>query len=66
MEQSKMLGFQIRTLSNMLGRYMWNHGHCRMMENVTGSNGWILGYLAHNEGRDIFQRDLEEEFSVRR
>ena len=36
------------------------------VESVTGTNGWIIGYLADNQGRDIFQRDLEEEFSVRR
>lgn len=66
MEQLDTIGFQVRTLSNMIGRYLWSHGHCREMENITGPNGWILGYLARNRDRDIFQRDLEEHFSVRR
>ena len=35
-------------------------------EAISGSNGWILGYLVQNDGRDVFQRDLEEEFHVRR
>ena len=27
---------------------------------------FIIGYLAKNEGKDVFQKDLEEVFSVRR
>ena len=27
---------------------------------------WVIGYLSEHEGKDVFQRDLEEEFSVRR
>lgn len=29
-------------------------------------NGWVIVYLAHNSDRDVFQRDLEERFNVRR
>lgn len=60
------IGVQIRILSNMIFRYLWSHGRSKEVEKITSSNGWILGYLAHNKNRDIFQRDLEEKFSVRR
>lgn len=66
MEQLKTIGFQVHMLSNMLARYLCGRTQCAMMENITGSGGWILGYLARNSEREIFQRDLEEKFSIRR
>lgn len=35
-------------------------------DRMTANNGWILGYLAANRSRDVFGRDLEEEFSITR
>lgn len=36
------------------------------MDNVTGTNGRIIGFLYHNRDRDVFQKDIEEKFSYRR
>ena len=33
---------------------------------VTIMHGWIIGYLSHNSDHDIFQRDIEIRFSLRR
>ena len=33
---------------------------------VTGSNGWIIGYLWDNKEKDLFQKDLESEFHITR
>lgn len=37
-----------------------------MVESITGTNGWIIGYLDHNSHRDVYQRDLEESFGITR
>lgn len=37
-----------------------------MDDNVTRNNGWILNYLAHHSDRDIYQRDIENDFCIRR
>ena len=66
MEYKKSIGFEIRVLSNLCRREMDRSSSIQYVESVTGTNGWIIGYLAENQDRDIFQRDLEEEFSVRR
>jgi len=29
-------------------------------------HGWVIHYLVENRDRDVFQRDLEEQFTVRR
>ena len=33
---------------------------------ITIMHGWIIAYLYHNRDRDIFQRDIEIRFSIRR
>ena len=35
-------------------------------DEVTRKNGWIIGYLADNRDKDIFQKDIENKFSIRR
>lgn len=36
------------------------------LEGMTGKNGWIIGYLHHNQGRPVYQKDLEKAFNVTR
>ena len=36
-----------------------------MDDNVTRNNGWILNYLAHHSDRDIYQKDIENDFCIR-
>lgn len=36
------------------------------IDHITGMNGWILGYLADHEDREIYQRDLERELCISR
>ena len=33
---------------------------------ITIMHSWIIGYLSHNSNHDIFQRDIETKFSLRR
>lgn len=35
-------------------------------DNLTPAQGWTIGYLYENQNRDIFQKDLEREFSIRK
>lgn len=65
MENSR-IGMELRSLSNLIRRYFEFSSHRKEIETVTGNNGWIIGYLAHNADRDIFQKDLEEHFTITR
>ncbi len=56
----------IRSLSNLIRRHVDNSGVRAEMESVTGTNGWVIIYLSHHPDEDVFQRDLEQIFSVRR
>lgn len=60
------LGFRLRCLSHYLKRLADRSPAKAQMEHVTGTHGWVIGYLYHHRGEDIFQRDLEKEFKMRR
>lgn len=63
------IGIKLRLLNNSVRRFVDRSSKCkREIDNLTCSNGWIIGYLcqAESEGREVFQRDLEEEFGITR
>ncbi len=61
------IGFQLHSLSNLMKRRM-EHSEffSHMDDNVTRNNGWILNYLAYHSDRDIYQKDIENDFYIRR
>ncbi|SHI13052.1 MarR family protein [Sporobacter termitidis DSM 10068] len=63
---TKPLGMEIHALSNLLRRKIENVRALKYVESVTGPNGWIIGYLAEHGGQDIYQKDLEANFSITR
>ena len=67
MQHKEDLGFQIHNLSNLLGRYIEKaSADLHLDDNVSRSNVWIIGYLAHHSNEDIFQKDIENTFSIRK
>lgn len=60
------IGFHINGLSHMI-RWMTHQYNTPDGERSgIGMYGWLIGFLYDNRGRDIFQRDLQQQFSVRR
>lgn len=66
MNNKEKMYFEFITFTNILKRYIDNSTAAKYAEKYTGNNIWILGFLFHNSERDIFQKDIEELFSVRR
>ena len=66
MTRKETIGFDIRTLSILIKRYMENSATKQYVDNLTGMHGWVIGYLYENRDRDVYQRDLETQFSIRR
>lgn len=60
------IGNEIRVLSNMIHRTVANSPRTRQVEQVTGTNAWIIGYIAQQGEKDVFQRDLEKKFGITR
>ncbi len=72
MSQTEEIGFQIHTLSKLIRRQT-DRLAFRGEEDpeITGKpggglHGWIIGYLYHHRDLDVFQRDVQEAFSIRR
>lgn len=58
------IGMELRSLNNLIRRFFEFSSHKAEIKSVTGNNGWIIGYLADNEGKDIFQKDIEDHFTI--
>ena len=66
--QNGNIGIELRYLNNLIRRYVDNKLHKKYIDSVTGTNGWIIGYIARREkeGREVYQRDLETRFGITR
>lgn len=60
------IGLEIRSLNNLIRRYFDFASHRKEIETITGNNGWIIGYLSENADKDIYQKDLEDHFTITR
>lgn len=67
MNHREAIGPEIKMLSNLIKRNIHNSSVFTEADKLTGTHGWIIGYLYdHCNDGPIFQRDLEAEFSIRR
>ena len=60
------IGFNIRKLSNLIKRDIEKSRIKLGFDDIKGINGWAIAFLYENRDKDIFQRDFEEKFSIRR
>ena len=64
--KKRTVGFEIRTLDNMLMRWLFAVRAQKGSDDFTVMQGWIVGFVYGNKGRDIFQKDIEQEYSISR
>ena len=57
---------EIMRLANRLSRSLGALNAERSSAGISGVNARILAYLADHEDTDVFQRDIEEQFAIRR
>lgn len=65
MMKERHLGFEIRTLNNCVKRFVQSKKPPEFQES-TGVHGWAIRYFYENRDKDVFQRDFEARFSIRR
>ena len=66
MNRENDIGFSVRRLSNLIKRDVERSRLKLDIDTVKGVNGWAIGYFYENRDKDIFQKDFEAEFSIRR
>lgn len=64
---TQLIGFEIKTVSNLLMRNVDAKLSKFHNRDYTKMHGWIIGYI-HGESKnhDVFQKDIEKEFKIRR
>lgn len=65
-DKQKLIGLEIKTVHQLLKRDFDKLIITDKTKNLTSVQKWVLGYLSDHTDEDVFQRDLEEEFSIRR
>lgn len=64
--QKQKLGFEICQCARIIRRYMDSNTVKSYADELTGTHGRAIGYFYRNSDRDIFQKDFEKEFDIRR
>lgn len=63
MENKTIVGYQIHTLDNMIGRQITSLFES---DGLTKMQTWIIGYLYEHQNESIFQKDIEAQFHIAR
>ena len=67
MGEKKDIGFEIKSVSNMIRRKLDDTFSAPEFDGLTGIQNAMMGYIMNHAGqKDVFQRDIEKEFCVRR
>ncbi|MCJ7856009.1 MarR family transcriptional regulator [Lachnospiraceae bacterium NSJ-143] len=64
MKDKHEAGLAIKELSNLMRRATF--GCKRPENNVTMMQGWVIEYLCRKSEEDVFQKDIESRFGIRR
>lgn len=65
-ENDRYVGRDIKRVSNCIRRAFTLRCKDVCGDDITTSNCWLLMYLYDHSSEDIFQKDIEEKFSIRR
>ena len=66
MEEKRHIGIATRCLNHEIGRAVRAVISEEFGDSATGVQSWIVRYLYDHGEEDVFQKDLESQFSVRR
>ena len=64
-KRSETIGYKVRLLHNQIHKNM----EAKRMENednLTGMQRWTLGFLKDHSDCEVYQKDIEEAFSISR
>lgn len=64
--EKKNIGIALCSLNNCVKRHVESTLSSIDSSGATGTNSWIIGFIAENSDRDIYQRDLETHFGITR
>lgn len=60
------IGFEIHRLNGLILRCRDNAPLKRTVDCMTGMHGWMIHYLYMHQAEEIYQKDLEQQFEIRK
>lgn len=64
--QNKSISREIKILSNLIRRKTFKHDTFNEVGDIIGSQGYVIRFLSENQDKDVFQKDIEKTFKIRR
>ncbi len=65
MDKDRTIGFEIRCIANLIKRD-FEKRKPKELESVSGVHGFAMNYFFENRDKDVYQKDFEVRFSIRR
>ena len=66
MNEKRRIGHHIKSLDRIMHHRANKSATKNYIDSVTGTHGWVIRYLYDNREKDIFQKDIEKTFGIRR
>lgn len=63
-KKSRRVGLAIRRLDHVLRKNLEVGVREEGIDEITLMHGWIIRYLYENKDKDVFQKDIEKNFSI--
>lgn len=66
-ERERAIGFELKAVNNLIRRKLDIRFASNELGELAGMQGPIVGYIHfHSRDKDVFQKDIEQEFKIRR
>lgn len=60
----RRIGYSIRQMNHDFKGRLFREGTAEGIDEITLMHAWILGYLRHNENKEIYQKTLEADLGM--
>ena len=58
------IGFEVKILGSLIDREIRAKVSMCSLDKMTNMHGHIVGFIRHNQDKEIFQRDIEQRFMI--
>lgn len=65
MRHKTTVGYELREIHHLIGGFC-SRNKKQNMEHLPRMQGWTIGFLYSRQDQDVFQKDVEAEFSISR
>ena len=64
--EKEPIGHALHVLDTTMRRYIDTYSHKKEHENLTGTNTWVIQFIADHKGGPVYLRDIERRFGITR